>query len=109
MTSTDGKADALVWVALIHTPGPTATSPMSKDPRFVKHLAFLRSLAQEGWLVAAGSFSDADGEGMTVVRVPHSVGIQEISTLARTDESVTSGLFDVRIRPWNVAMTGELG
>jgi len=80
---------------------------MAKDPRFMKHLAFLRSLAQKGWLVAADSFKDVDCEGMAIVRIPQSLGLDEFSRLARADEAVTSGLLDVRIRPWNVALTGE--
>lgn len=105
MTS-ENAGSGIAWAALVHTPGPTASGPVFQDPRFAHHAAFLRSLDEKGWLVAAGPFSDADGEGMTVVRYPASVGIDEVERLARADESVVSGLLSVRIRPWRVLKAG---
>ncbi|GII99667.1 hypothetical protein Slu03_20450 [Sediminihabitans luteus] len=106
MTS-EKAGSGIAWAALVHTPGPTAAGPMFQDSRFPHHVAFLRSLDEAGWLVAAGSFSDADGEGMTVVRFPESVGIDEVERLARADEAVVSGLLAVRVRPWRVVMVAE--
>ncbi|MFC0674323.1 YciI family protein [Brachybacterium hainanense] len=105
MTS-ESTGTGSAWAALIHSPGPTASGPLFRDPRFAHHLAFLRSLDEKGWLVAAGSFADADGEGMTVVRCPASVGLDGVERLARADEAVVSGLLSVRIRPWRVVMAG---
>lgn len=80
---------------------------MFQDPRFAHHVEFLRSLAEKGWLVAAGSFDDAAGEGMTVLRVPQPDGLADVERLARADKAVTTGLLAVRVRPWNVVMTHE--
>lgn len=76
--ASEKAGSGVAWAALVHTPGPTASGPMFQDPRFAHHIAFLRSLDEMGWLVAAGSFADADGEGMTVVRYPESVGLDEV-------------------------------
>lgn len=102
------NADAgIAWAALTHVAGPTASGPMFQDPRCAHHVAFLRSLDEKGWLVAAGSFADGDGEGMTVVRFPDSAGIDEVERLARSDQAVVSGLLSVRVRPWRVVMASD--
>lgn len=106
--TTDEQDDAQdpVWVALLHTPRPGVTGSVFADPRFPLHVAFLRSLGERGWLIAAGPLGDAAGEGMTVVRVPASVGLEGARDAALADESIVQGLFDVRVRPWNVVMSG---
>ena len=39
-------------------------------PRFGEHMAFLDRMREAGYLVLAGPLADADGEGMTVLRLP---------------------------------------
>jgi uncharacterized protein YciI len=99
---------APVWVALLHTPGPgVAGESLTADPLFGEHLAFLRRVRERGWLVAAGPFGDVPGSGMTVLRVPAEDGLAEAERLARTDDkAVASGLLDVAVRRWQVAVTG---
>ncbi len=99
---------APVWVALLHTPGPgVAAESLMADPGFGEHLAFLQRMRERGWLVAAGPFGDVPGSGMTVLRVPAEDGLAEAERLARTDDkAVASGLLDVAVRRWQVAVTG---
>ena len=57
-------------------------------------------------LVAAGPL-DGNGDGMTVVRLPDPSGAAELVRRAQDeDQSVARGLFQVRVRPWRVALTG---
>jgi hypothetical protein len=43
---------------------------------------------------------------MTILRLPGEDGLERARALAEADLSVTGGLFEVRIRPWSVALTG---
>jgi uncharacterized protein YciI len=96
------------WVALQHRPGPTAPDgSVFDDPRFGEHVAFLRRMHGAGYLVAAGPMGDADGEGMTVLRLPEPLGLEEATRLATVEDlSVAGGLFEVTVRPWRVVMSG---
>ncbi len=97
------------WVALLHRPGPDAPASGSvfDDPRFAGHVAFLTRMKQAGYLVAAGPMTDSDGDGMTILRLPGSVPLEEAVTLAtREDASVDGGLLAVTVRPWRVIMQG---
>lgn len=95
------------WVVLSHTPGPAApvSGSLFEDERFVLHVAFLRSMREKGFLVAAGPLSDTEASGMTVLRLPGGGRFEEAERIAREDDGgVTSGLLDVRVRPWGVVM-----
>jgi uncharacterized protein YciI/uncharacterized protein YndB with AHSA1/START domain len=96
---------AETWVALMHTPGPSAPQdvPVFADPRFAEHVAFLQRMSERGYLVAAGPLSDADGDGMTILRVPGEDGFAAAVELATIDDgAVASGLLAVSVRPWDV-------
>lgn len=98
-----------LWFVLQHTAGP-ATPPegVFASPDFPKHFEFLRSLLADGSLVAAGPLPDTPGAGMTVVRAADVGQARRIVVAAHTaDGAVTSGLLDVRVRPWSVALTGN--
>jgi uncharacterized protein YciI/uncharacterized protein YndB with AHSA1/START domain len=103
-----GAGDEPVWVALLHTPGPAAPAEgLFEAPLFGEHAAFLRRMHERGYLVAAGPLGDADGEGMTILRLPGRAGIAEATRLATEDDlSVAGGFFTVRVRPWQVMMQG---
>ena len=96
------------WVALLHRPGPAAprTGSLFEDPRFGEHVAFLNRMRDAGYLVLAGPLADADGEGMTILRLP---GRDQLGTATRfateDDASVAGGFLAVTIRPWQVMMT----
>ena len=100
-----GEETEWSWVALMHTRRPEITGSVFADPRFAHHVAFLQTMAARDYLVAAGSFEDAMGEGMTVLRLPGADGLPQARELAEADGSVAQGLFDVRVRPWNVVMS----
>ncbi len=102
-----GNGDSETWVALLHRPGPAAarTGSVFEDPRFGEHVAFLNRMREAGYLVLAGPLADADGEGMTVLRLPGPGRIGEATRLATEDDaSVAGGLFAVTVRPWHVMM-----
>ena len=100
------------WVALLHRPGPAAprTGSLFQDPRFGEHVAFLNRMRDAGYLVLAGPLPDADGEGMTVLRLPGRDQLSTATRLATEDDlSVAGGFFAVTVRPWQVMMTGRGG
>jgi uncharacterized protein YciI len=97
------------WVALLHRPGPEAPRDGSvfTDPRFGEHVAFLARMHAAGYLVAAGPLADAEGEGMTILRLPGPGQLGTATRLATEDDiSVASGFFSVTVRPWQVVMCG---
>jgi uncharacterized protein YciI len=97
------------WVALLHRPGPEAPRDGSvfTDPRFGEHVAFLARMHAAGYLVAAGPLADAEGEGMTILRLPGPGQLGTATRLATEDDiSVASGFFSVTVRPWQVVMSG---
>jgi uncharacterized protein YciI len=103
----DGDEDT--WVALLHRPGPRAprTGSLFEDPRFGEHVAFLRRMREAGYLVLAGPLADADGEGMTILRLPGAGQLGTATQLANEDDaSVASGFLTVAVRPWLVMMQG---
>ena len=96
------------WVALLHVPGPNGPEgSIFADPRFGDHVAFLQRMTAAGYLVAAGSFGDELGAGMTILRLPGANRLDEATRLATVDDlSVASGFFSATVRPWNVVMQG---
>jgi uncharacterized protein YciI len=95
------------WVALLHRPTNLSGGGASvlQDERFADHLAFLRRMDEEGYLVAAGPLADRPGEGMTILRLPGEGRLDEATRLATEDDlSVASGFFTVEVRPWRVVM-----
>jgi uncharacterized protein YciI len=91
----------------MHAPGPTAHERTSifVDPRFPDHVAFLRRMDEAGYLVAAGSLTDAAGVGMTVLRLPGAHRPDDAVRLTtHEDKAVRSGLLQVEVRPWDVVL-----
>lgn len=94
------------WAALLHTPAAGVSGSVFADERFALHVEFLGRMLDAGYLVAAGSLPDEDGDGMTILRLPGEGRFEEARALAEADESVTGGLFTVRVRPWRVVLHG---
>ena len=95
------------WVTLLHRPGPAAPAEGSlfDAQRFGEHVAFLNRMRAAGFLVAAGPLTDADGEGMTILRLPGSDQLSVATRLATEDDlSVAGGFLAVTVRPWQVIM-----
>ena len=102
-------SDGRDWFVLLHAPGPAVPdgSRISEHPGFGEHVAFLRRRAADGSLVAAGPLGDADGEGMTVLRV---ATVAEARRLAEEDDrAVADGVLRVTVRPWHVLMAPGAG
>jgi uncharacterized protein YciI len=110
VTGEDVRGGEDTWVALLHRPGPEAppSGSLFEDPRFGQHVAFLNRMREAGYLVAAGPLADADGEGMTILRLPGPGQLGTATRLATEDDiSVASGFFSVTVRPWRVVMSGR--
>lgn len=98
-------SDGDTWAALLHRPVDVSGEAVLRDERFGAHLAFLRRMAEAGYLVAAGPLADRPGEGMTVLRLPGEGRLDEVTRLATEDDlSVATGFFTVEVRPWQVVM-----
>jgi uncharacterized protein YciI len=100
------------WVALLHRPGPAAPAAgtVMQDPRFADHVAFLARMHEKGYLVAAGPMLDAEGEGMTILRLPGTGQLGTATRLATHDDaSVVAGLLAVTVRPWQVMLAAQPG
>ncbi len=98
------------WVALLHRPGPAAPRDGSlfSDPRFGEHVAFLNRMREAGYLVMAGPLTDAQGEGMTILRLPGPGRVGAATRLATEDDrSVAGGFLAVTVRPWQVMMQAD--
>ena len=97
------------WFVLSHTAGSeTPPEGVFASPLFAQHIEFLRGLAAQGVLVAAGPLPDTTGAGMTVVHTTNLVEARNVVHAAQHDDGgVTSGLLDVRVRPWQVVMTAS--
>jgi len=107
--SLGGDAQVGQWFALCHSGGPALAEGESifGHAAFREHVAFLRRLDERGLLVAAGPISDANGEGMTIVRVLPEHGDVDIYELATVDDKcVAEGYLTVEIKPWAVRFTG---
>ena len=98
----DGDPEPTTWAALLFTPADGQGAAVFEDDRFPGHIAFLNEMEEAGYLVAAGPLLDEDGAGMTILRLSGDGRLDEIERLARTDTSVSSGLFDIAVRPWQV-------
>jgi uncharacterized protein YciI len=97
------EAEPATWAALLFTPAEDgAGAAVFEDDRFPGHRTFLSQMEEAGYLIAAGPMLDEDGAGMTILRLPGEGRLAEIEQLARTDTSVSSGLFEVAVRPWRV-------
>ena len=105
--ASQGEAGGDTWVALLHRPGPAApaSGTIFEDPRFGEHIAFLSRMREAGYLVAAGPLADAEGEGMTILRLPGAGQLSTATRLATEDDtSVSAGFLAVTVRPWHVVM-----
>jgi uncharacterized protein YciI/uncharacterized protein YndB with AHSA1/START domain len=98
----DAEPAPATWAALLFTPAEGQGAAVFEDERFAGHLTFLNQMEEAGYLVAAGPMLDHDGSGMTILKLPGEGRLEDAERLAREDASVTSGLFEVNIRPWRV-------
>jgi uncharacterized protein YciI len=93
------------WYVLHHTCGPAVPdgADVFDQPGIAEHYAFLQRRMAAGELVAAGPLLDERGSGMTVLDV---ASAEEATRLATVDDrAVATGVLDVTVRPWHVAMT----
>ena len=100
MAEPDGEPQT--WATLFFTPAEGQGAAAFEDERFPGHIAFLNEMDEAGYLIAAGPMMDEAGAGMTILRLPGEGRLDEIERLAHADASVSSGLFNVAVRPWQV-------
>lgn len=105
------SATGTQWLVLEHTAGPAAPPEgIFASPDFPKHIAFLKTLQEGNALVAGGPLPDTPGTGMTVVRAAGLAHARRVVAAAQQEDgSVTSGLLDVRVRPWRVSVSNLPG
>ncbi|MFL6070732.1 MAG: SRPBCC domain-containing protein [Actinomycetes bacterium] len=94
------------WLVLQHSAVPGTEGSVFASPLFREHIAFLARLNDRGWLVAAGNLPDSPGSGMAILRVNEKDAHMAVIAAQEDDQSVTKGLFEVCVRPWNVALSG---
>lgn len=97
-----GEPEPATWAVLLFTPAEGQGAEVFEDERFPGHIGFLNLMDDSGYLVAAGPLPDDPGAGMTILRLPGDDRLDEIQRLAEVDTSVSSGLFHVQVRPWQV-------
>jgi uncharacterized protein YndB with AHSA1/START domain/uncharacterized protein YciI len=102
---TAASSDESSWLVLEHFVAPDVEEAVFESPLFAEHVAFLSRAQEQGWLVAAGNLPDHPGRGMTILRVPDTEVATVVIAAQEDDQSVAKGLFDVRVRPWNVALS----
>ena len=92
------------WFVLLHTPGPAITAGQQAfdHPAFAEHFAFLRQLAADGLLIAAGPLTDTDSDGLTVIEAESLAHARQLAE--QQDASVRAGVLSVTVRPWQVRM-----
>lgn len=95
------------WLVLQHSAMAGTDGSVFASPLFREHLAFLARMNERGWLVAAGNLPDSPGSGMAILRVKGADAREAVIAAQEDDQSVTQGLFEVRVRPWNVALYGQ--
>ncbi|HEX5017177.1 MAG TPA: SRPBCC domain-containing protein [Actinomycetes bacterium] len=93
------------WLVLQHYVAPDVEGSPFASPLFAEHTAFLARASERDWLVAAGNLPDSPGSGMTILRVPRANVSEAVAAAQDDDQSVAKGLFDVHVRPWNVALS----
>lgn len=96
------EPEPATWAVLLFTPAEGQGAEVFEDERFPGHIGFLNLMDDSGYLVAAGPLPDEPGAGMTILRMPGEDRLDEIRRMAEVDTSVSSGLFTVRVRPWQV-------
>ena len=105
--STANTADGVTWLVLQHTAISLGNGSVFASPLFREHIEFLSRMNERGWLVAAGNLPDSPGSGMTILRVPDPDASEAVMAAQDDDQSVCQGLFQVRVRPWNVALSSR--
>jgi uncharacterized protein YciI len=101
------RDDSGIWLVLQHTAVKGDGGSIFGSPLFSEHISFLSRMQERGWLVAAGSLPDSPGSGMTILRVDAADAQAAVMAAQDDDHSVTQGLFEVLVRPWNVALTAH--
>ena len=96
------EPEPATWAALLFTPAEGQGAEVFEDERFPGHIAFLELMEDSGYLVAAGPMLDEPGAGMTILKLPGKGRLDEVRRMADVDTSVSSGLFEVQVRPWQV-------
>lgn len=94
-----------VYFVLLHTPGPTWDPSLGfrEQPGVDQHIQYMAGIMDGGQLVMGGPFLDDSG-GMMIMRAENLEAAQEVAT---ADPGVQSGLLQVEVKPWMVAMSSQ--
>ena len=86
--------------ALIHRPGPAWQDGVGyrEQPGIERHVAYMRSLFDQGRMPMGGPFLDDSG-GMMLLEAD---SLDEATAVARADPTVGEGLLCVDVRQWRL-------
>jgi uncharacterized protein YciI len=94
-----------VRYVIIHTPGPNWVMgvDLGDQDGVEDHVRHYRTIHEAGKLELGGPFLTTDTGGMMIP--VSSLGEDEVRQIAQSDPAVASGLLEVEVRPWYVAMS----
>ena len=91
------------YCVLTHTPGPLwdHAKHFRDQPGIAAHVGYMSGQAEAGRLVMGGPFLDDSG-GMAIFDTPT---LDDARAIAEADPTVKSGLLNVTVKPWLVALS----
>ncbi len=98
----NGGPEKTIFCVLKHSPGPKWEKgvPFQEQSGVMNHVKYMSKQLENGFLVMGGPFLDNSG-GMMICRTSN---IEEAKKIAEADPGVTSGLLNVEVSQWLVAM-----
>lgn len=93
------------YFVLMHRPGPAWVRGKSfrDQPGIGAHVGYMSGFLDQKKLVMGGPFLDDSG-GMMLFDLP---SIEAARAIAGADPTVKSGLLEVHVKPWQVAMSQD--
>ena len=92
-----------VYYVLQHSPGKNWVKdrPFFKQPEISRHAEYMEGYWESDQLLEAGAFTDNSGAMMILTAANQ----QEAETIAYNDPCVKSGLLNVSVKPWRIALS----
>ena len=96
------KPGPKIYFVLFHTPGVNwiDSLPFREQPGVMDHVQYMATFLEQKKLVMGGPFLDNSG-GMMIYNCET---IEEAQKIANDDPTVKSGLLNVEVKQWMVAM-----
>jgi uncharacterized protein YciI len=99
----DQKIQTSIYYVLIHSHGKKWVDSLSfnEQPGIINHVKYIRGFLENKKLVLGGPFPDNSG-GMMVCNVET---MKEAEKIANNDPAVKSGMLNVKVKKWYIAMS----